>query len=95
LRSKTKKGLSAALLAASFAVGGVMVAGPAHAGGNGTAYEGWFNASASTETWGGTQGRSYAQHGCKSFNSGWSTGSTSAWASCGMGVNSYANYYFA
>lgn len=93
MKVQTKKRLGALVLAGLLATGGFLAAAPAYAGGNGSAFAGPFHASASTSTWGGTQGRSYAQHGCASFNSGWSTGSSSAWASCGISTG-VGKYYF-
>lgn len=88
-----KKRLSAILVAGSLALGGSFLMEPAaYAGGSGSAFAGPFHASASTKAWGGTKGRSYAKHGCKSFNSGWSSGKTNAWAACGFDHKSKARY---
>ena len=90
-----KKRLSAVLVAGSLVLGGSFLAEPAaYAGGSGSAFAGPLYASASTKAWGGTQGRSYAKHGCKSAKSRWSSGRTNAWAACGVDLKSTARYRF-
>lgn len=94
MANKIKKGVGAALLTATLVVGGALTTMPAYAGGSGSAFAGPVNAKANTSTWGGTQGQSYAKHGCKSARSSWSTGKTNAWAACGFDLNSRATYSF-
>jgi len=77
--------LAKVLLAASLTVGGVVGStAPAMAGGGGRAETSLVHAEAWTWTWGRTEGQSFAQHGCASAQSGWSVGTTNAWARCGL-----------
>ncbi|WP_054144989.1 hypothetical protein [Frigoribacterium sp. RIT-PI-h] len=80
-----RRSLGTVVLATALAFGGAVATSvPAQAAGSGTASVSLVQASASTTTSGGTQGRSYAQHGCASFLSGWASSSTWAKASCGL-----------
>ena len=87
-----RRSVGTAVLAASLAFGGAIATSvPAHAVGSGTASVSLVQASASTKTSGGTQGRSFAQHGCAQFLSNWASSSTWAKASCGL---SSGNAYY-
>ncbi|NRD27222.1 hypothetical protein [Frigoribacterium sp. VKM Ac-2836] len=80
-----RRSLGTIVLAGALAFGGALAASvPAQAAGSGTASVSPVQARASTTTSGGTQGRSYAQHGCASSLSGWASASTWAKASCGL-----------
>lgn len=77
--------VSTAVVAGALALGGVLgSSAPAFAGGSGKIEISSVRAEAWTWTSGGTEGRSYAQHGCASFLSSWGNVSTNAWASCGL-----------
>lgn len=70
---------------AALVVAGVFgAASPALAGGNGSTSKSIFHSEASTSTWGGTEGRSYAQHGAVSELSNWGSASSYAYASTGV-----------
>lgn len=91
MMTKVKKRIGAVVLAVSLAAGGgALAAAPAYAGQSGTWFAGPFNASAEHDVWGGTQGLSFAKHGCKTASSGWTTSGGYAWAACGVDTGSYA-----
>ena len=85
MQTTRRRSLGAVVLATALAVGGAVATSvPAHAAGTGTASTSLVQASASTRTSGGTQGRSHAQHGCASSLSNWASSTTWAKASCGL-----------
>ncbi len=85
MKSKTARRLSTGLIAGALAIGGVAAtAAPAMAAGSGKTEVSLIRAEAWTWTSGGTEGRSYAQHGCASSLSQWGSASSNAWASCGL-----------
>lgn len=85
IKSKVARRVSAGLIAGALAVGGVAAtAVPAMAAGNGKTEVSLIRAEAWTWTSGGTEGRSYAQHGCASSLSQWGSATSNAWASCGL-----------
>lgn len=70
---------------AALVVAGVFGAtSPALAAGQGSTSRSIFHSEASTTSWGGTEGRSYAQHGAVSELSNWGSSSSYAYASTGV-----------
>ncbi|VTR75867.1 hypothetical protein [Cellulomonas hominis] len=95
MTTTTKSRTLRAVVAGALAVGlGVLAAGPAAAAGSYTLYAGTDYAKATTSTWSGTQGRSYAKHGALSAQSAWTTTSSSAKADAGNSSTSIARAEF-
>ncbi|MBN9177845.1 MAG: hypothetical protein J0I43_10810 [Microbacterium sp.] len=85
IKTKYGKRVATGVLAGALALGGVFAAtAPAMAAGSGKTEVSLVRAEAWTWTSGGTQGRSYAQHGCASSLSQWGSSTSNAWASCGL-----------
>ncbi|MDR2975313.1 MAG: hypothetical protein LBV00_11500 [Propionibacteriaceae bacterium] len=78
--NKAKKALVAAVVAIGIGVSGTSIA---HAGGSGYIHAGRDYSYASTSTWSGTHGRSYARHGALVAQTEWTTRSSSANADAG------------
>ena len=80
-----RKRVLGTVIGAALVVGGVVGTSlPTSAAGSGSASRSIFHSEASTTSSGGTQGRSYAQHGGVSELTPWYGGSSYAYASTGI-----------
>lgn len=79
-----KRAITTAVGVALVVAGVFGATSPALAAGQGSASRSIFHSEASTTSWGGTEGRSYAQHGAVSELSNWGSASSYAYASTGI-----------